>query len=80
MIAVHQSMRLTLPCPLAHQYMQQGQGGVIDLAEHHKLGGASRKYAEYAHYAVILRTDDITGEYYHATPFGNYQSLPFVFE
>jgi murein DD-endopeptidase MepM/ murein hydrolase activator NlpD len=55
-------------------------GGVIDLAEHHKLGGASRKYAEYAHYAVILRTDDITGEYYHATPFGNYQSLPFVFE
>jgi murein DD-endopeptidase MepM/ murein hydrolase activator NlpD len=40
-------------------------GGVIDLAEHHKLGGASRKYAEHANYAVVLHADDITGEYYH---------------
>ena len=40
-------------------------GVVIDLVEHHTRGGASRKYAKYANYVVILHSDDTTGEYYH---------------
>jgi murein DD-endopeptidase MepM/ murein hydrolase activator NlpD len=40
-------------------------GVVIDLVEHHTRGGASRKYAKYANYVVILHADDTTGEYYH---------------
>jgi murein DD-endopeptidase MepM/ murein hydrolase activator NlpD len=40
-------------------------GVVIDLVEHHTHGGASRKYAKYANYVVILHNDDTTGEYYH---------------
>lgn len=40
-------------------------GVVIDLAEHHTRGGASRKYAAYANYVVILHDDDTTGEYHH---------------
>jgi murein DD-endopeptidase MepM/ murein hydrolase activator NlpD len=40
-------------------------GVVIDLVEHHTRGGASRKYAKYANYVVILHGDDTTGEYYH---------------
>lgn len=40
-------------------------GVVIDLVEQHTRGGASRKYAEYANYVVILHGDDTTGEYYH---------------
>jgi murein DD-endopeptidase MepM/ murein hydrolase activator NlpD len=40
-------------------------GVVIDVVEHHTRGGASRKYAKYANYVVILHADDTTGEYYH---------------
>jgi murein DD-endopeptidase MepM/ murein hydrolase activator NlpD len=40
-------------------------GIVIDLVEQHSRGGASRKYAKYANYVVILHGDDTTGEYYH---------------
>jgi murein DD-endopeptidase MepM/ murein hydrolase activator NlpD len=40
-------------------------GIVIDLVEHHTRGGASRNYAKYANYLVILHGDDTTGEYYH---------------
>ena len=40
-------------------------GVVIDLAEQHTRGGASRKYAKYANYVVILHDDDTTGEYHH---------------
>ena len=40
-------------------------GVVIDLVGHHTRGGASRKYANYANYVVILHGDDTTGEYYH---------------
>ncbi|MBL4631249.1 MAG: M23 family metallopeptidase [Paraglaciecola sp.] len=40
-------------------------GVVIDLVEHHSRGGASRQYAKYANYVVILHDDDTTGEYYH---------------
>jgi murein DD-endopeptidase MepM/ murein hydrolase activator NlpD len=40
-------------------------GIVIDLVEQHTLGGASRKFAKYANYVVILHGDDTTGEYYH---------------
>jgi murein DD-endopeptidase MepM/ murein hydrolase activator NlpD len=41
------------------------EGLVIDLIEHYTLGGASRKYAKYANYVVILHGDDTTSEYYH---------------
>jgi murein DD-endopeptidase MepM/ murein hydrolase activator NlpD len=40
-------------------------GVVIDLVEQHMRGGASRKYAQYANYIVVLHSDDTTGEYYH---------------
>ena len=40
-------------------------GVVIDLVEQNQRGGASRKYAKYANYVVILHDDDTTGEYYH---------------
>jgi len=40
-------------------------GIVIDLVAHHTRGGASRNYAKYANYLVILHGDDTTGEYYH---------------
>jgi murein DD-endopeptidase MepM/ murein hydrolase activator NlpD len=40
-------------------------GVVIDMVEQHTRGGASRKYAKYANYVVILHEDDTTGEYYH---------------
>lgn len=40
-------------------------GVVIDLVGRHTRGGASRKYAKYANYVVILHEDDTTGEYYH---------------
>ncbi|MFT4993051.1 MAG: murein DD-endopeptidase MepM/ murein hydrolase activator NlpD [Paraglaciecola sp.] len=40
-------------------------GVVIDIVEKHHRGGASRSYAKYANYVVILHSDDTTGEYYH---------------
>jgi murein DD-endopeptidase MepM/ murein hydrolase activator NlpD len=40
-------------------------GVVIDVLEKHNRGGASRRYAEYANFVVILHSDDTTGEYYH---------------
>ncbi len=40
-------------------------GVVIDLIERHTRGGASRRYAKYANYVVVLHSDDTTGEYYH---------------
>lgn len=40
-------------------------GVVIDLVEKNTRGGASRRYAKYANYVVILHGDDTTGEYYH---------------
>ena len=41
------------------------EGVVIDVVEKHNRGGASRRYAQYANYVVILHSDDTTGEYYH---------------
>ena len=40
-------------------------GVVIDVVQKHNRGGASRRYAKYANYVVILHSDDTTGEYYH---------------
>jgi len=40
-------------------------GMVIDVEDKHHRGGASRRYAKYANYVVILHSDDTTGEYYH---------------
>lgn len=40
-------------------------GVVIDLVENNTRGGASRKYANFANFVVILHEDDTTGEYYH---------------
>lgn len=40
-------------------------GVVIDLKKHHWRGGASRRYAKYANFVVILHSDGTTGEYYH---------------
>lgn len=40
-------------------------GVVIDLTEHHWRGGASRRYAKYANFVVVLHEDGTTGEYYH---------------
>lgn len=41
------------------------EGVVMDLTEHHDKGGASRRYAKYANFVVILHADGTTGEYYH---------------
>lgn len=40
-------------------------GMVIDVAEHNDKGGASRRYARYANFIVVLHDDGTTGEYYH---------------
>lgn len=40
-------------------------GVVIDLKERHWTGGASREFAKYANFVVILHSDGTTGEYYH---------------
>ncbi|MBT0586252.1 peptidoglycan DD-metalloendopeptidase family protein [Alteromonas sp. SM 2104] len=40
-------------------------GLVIDTEQSHRQGGASRRYAKYANYVVILHSDGTTGEYYH---------------
>jgi murein DD-endopeptidase MepM/ murein hydrolase activator NlpD len=40
-------------------------GVVIDLVENNELGGASRRYAKYANYVIVLHDDQTTGEYYH---------------
>ena len=40
-------------------------GVVIDFVAHHTRGGASREFANYSNYVVILHSDDTTGEYYH---------------
>lgn len=40
-------------------------GVVIDLEESHWRGGASRRYAKYANFVVVLHSDGTTGEYYH---------------
>ena len=40
-------------------------GVVIDLKEHNWRGGASRRFAKYANFVVILHEDGTTGEYYH---------------
>ena len=40
-------------------------GVIIDVLEKHNRGGASRRYAKYANYVVVLHNDDTTGEYYH---------------
>jgi murein DD-endopeptidase MepM/ murein hydrolase activator NlpD len=50
-------------------------GVVIDLVAHYSRGGASRKYAEYANYVVVLHGDDTTGEYYHLKKDGVVVSL-----
>ena len=45
-------------------------GVVIDFTEKYKRGGASRRYAPYANYIIILHDDNTTGEYYHLKQFG----------
>ena len=45
-------------------------GVVIDLKSHHWKGGASRRYAKYANFVVILHDDGTTGEYYHLKQHG----------
>ncbi len=40
-------------------------GQVIRVMEKHNKGGASRRFAQYANYVVILHSDQTTGEYYH---------------
>lgn len=41
------------------------EGVVIDTEQQYSRGGASRRYAGYANYIVILHSDGTTGEYYH---------------
>ena len=42
------------------------RGGVVmDVVEKHNRGGASRRYARYANFVVIMHDDGTTGEYYH---------------
>ncbi|BDX06106.1 M23 family metallopeptidase [Planctobacterium marinum] len=41
------------------------EGVVIDIQESHWRGGASRRFAKYANFIVILHEDGTTGEYYH---------------
>jgi murein DD-endopeptidase MepM/ murein hydrolase activator NlpD len=40
-------------------------GFVVQTVAHHNRGGASRRYAEYANYVVVLHDDGTTGEYHH---------------
>lgn len=41
------------------------EGIVIDIKEDNWRGGASRRFAKYANFIVILHDDGTTGEYYH---------------
>lgn len=41
------------------------EGVVIDVESENWRGGASRRYAKYANFIVILHEDGTTGEYYH---------------
>ncbi|GAA0853954.1 M23 family metallopeptidase [Aliiglaciecola litoralis] len=41
------------------------EGTVIDLTQHHRKGGAHRRFAKYANFVTVLHDDDTTGEYYH---------------
>jgi len=40
-------------------------GVVVQTVAHNDKGGASRRYAAYANFIVILHTDGTTGEYHH---------------
>lgn len=40
-------------------------GMVVQTVDHHNRGGASRRYAAYANYIVVLHEDGTTGEYHH---------------
>lgn len=41
------------------------EGVVIDIEEDNWRGGASRQFAKYANFIVVLHDDGTTGEYYH---------------
>lgn len=45
-------------------------GIVIDFTEKYRRGGASRRYAPYANYIIVLHDDNTTGEYFHLKQFG----------
>lgn len=40
-------------------------GTVVQVQEQHHKGGASRRYARYANYIIVLHSDGTTGEYHH---------------
>ncbi|MCC2617100.1 M23 family metallopeptidase [Aestuariibacter halophilus] len=40
-------------------------GIVIDLTEHHRRGGPSRRFSRYANFVTLLHNDGTLGEYYH---------------
>ncbi|MCC2607421.1 M23 family metallopeptidase [Planctobacterium marinum] len=50
-------------------------GVVIDLESGNWQGGASRRFAKYANYIVLLHDDGTTGEYYHLKQHGVAVSL-----
>ncbi|XOV78717.1 MAG: M23 family metallopeptidase [Aestuariibacter sp.] len=45
-------------------------GVVVDVTEKNWRGGASRRYAKYANFIVLLHDDGTTGEYYHLAQWG----------
>lgn len=66
---------LDFAMPIGSAVHAARSGVVIDLKEHNWRGGASRRYAEYANYVVILHSDGTTGEYYHLKRHGAAVSL-----
>lgn len=56
--------------PVGTPVMAARGGVVIDTEARFNKGGASRRYARYANYVVILHDDGTTGEYYHLQQHG----------
>ena len=51
--------------PVGTPVLAARDGVVMDVVEKHNRGGASRRYARYANYVIIIHDDGTTGEYYH---------------
>ena len=51
--------------PVGSKVHAARSGVVVQTVAHHDRGGASRRYARFANYIVILHADGTTGEYLH---------------
>lgn len=51
--------------PVGTEVHAARSGTVVQTVAHHDRGGASRRYATFANYIVILHEDGTTGEYLH---------------